>query len=122
MKDTILSIIRHAVTLLGGYLLAKGAIGDAIAAWLPGALCILIGGIWGAVDEYKATRQVKHLVLSLVRHALTAAGGCLSALGKIGPDTVEQVIGAALAVIASLWGVGDEYVYAQEKKPEDLKT
>lgn len=124
MKDTILSIVRHAATLLGGWLLAKGVVGDSVAAWLPGALFILAGGVWGAVDEYKVTRQVKHLVLSIVRHALTAAGGYLVALGKIGVETAEQVVGAVLAVIASLWGVGDEYVYAKEHpaSTEDSKS
>ncbi|MDR0901720.1 MAG: hypothetical protein LBM92_03005 [Opitutaceae bacterium] len=119
MKDTILSLIRHVVTLLGGVLLAKGYIDESIAAFLPGALCVLTGALWGAVDEYKVTGQKVHFWLSVVRHALTAIGGYFAASGKISAETVDLVIGAILALAGTLWGHVDEATYAAEHPGSD---
>lgn len=115
MKDTLLSILRHAATLAGGWLLAKGYIGDNVAQWLPGALFILAGGIWGAVDELRATGQRLHFWLSAVRHTLTAAGGYCTASGIISAETVTMLIGAILAVLGSIWGITDEATYNAER-------
>lgn len=111
MKETSLSLVRHAATLLGGWLLAKGYVGDSIAAWLPGALFVLSGSIWGAVDEYKATGRKLHFWLSIVRHTLTTAGGCFATLGKISAESVEGIIGVILALTGAIWGAGDEYTH-----------
>jgi len=59
MKDTILSILRHALTFGGGILVAKGIVTDAASADIIGALCTLVGVAWGAIDEYLATKKAK---------------------------------------------------------------
>lgn len=119
MKDTILSLVRHAATIVGGYLLAKGYVGETVNLWLPGAVFILAGGIWGAVDEYLATRQKLHLWLSIARHVLGAVGGYFAALGKISIEHVETIIGVLMSLAATFWGAGDEYTYAAEHPPTD---
>lgn len=59
MKDTILSLVRHALTFGGGFLLAKGLVSeDTLAALVP-AIVTAIGAIWGAADEYKANKAAK---------------------------------------------------------------
>lgn len=59
MKDTILSIIRHALTFGGGLVAANNNISEDTAASVSGALLALIGVLWGAVDEYRAAKAAK---------------------------------------------------------------
>jgi hypothetical protein len=55
-KDTILSLIRHALTFGGGIAVGKGLIsGDALATLIPAVLAA-VGGVWGAADEFLAAR------------------------------------------------------------------
>jgi hypothetical protein len=112
MKETLLSLIRHAASLLGGVLLAKGFIDETVALWLPGAVFVLAGALCGAFDEYKATGRKPHFGLSIVRHTLTAAGGYFAAAGKIGAETAQTIVGAVLALIGAIWGGGDEALHA----------
>ena len=56
MKDTILSIIRHALTFGGGIIAANNGISENTAGVVTGAAVALIGAIWGAVDEYRAAK------------------------------------------------------------------
>lgn len=56
-KDTILSLIRHALTFGGGFLAAKGTISsDALATLIP-AVVAAVGAVWGAADEFLAARK-----------------------------------------------------------------
>jgi hypothetical protein len=59
MKDTILSIIRHGLTIAGGVLVTKGYIADTTSLEVAGALAAAIGGLWGAIDEYRAAAAAK---------------------------------------------------------------
>lgn len=54
MKNTVLSLIRHALTFGGGFLAAKGLLSeDTINTVIP-AVVTAIGALWGAFDEFKA--------------------------------------------------------------------
>jgi hypothetical protein len=119
MKETILSIIRHALSILGGVLLAKGYINDAVAAWLPGALFALTGAIWGAFDELGATGGRRDFWMSVIRHVLGAAGGYFATLGKLSLESVETIVGVIMSVIAAIWGPADEAVYAAGHPPSE---
>lgn len=61
MKDTILSIIRHALTAAGAALVAKGYLNNTDLTEIVGALVGLIGAVWGPVDEYIAAKRAKIL-------------------------------------------------------------
>ena len=119
MKDTFLSLIRHVATAIGGYLLAKGIISGDAASWLPGAVFILAGAIWGSIDEYLVTKQRIHLILSLVRHTLTAIGGYFAAIGTFSLESVETIIGILMTIAGAIWGAGDEFTYAAEHPPTE---
>lgn len=56
-KDTILSLIRHALTFGGGFLVAKGMLTESSLGTLVPSVAAAIGAIWGAVDEYLAARK-----------------------------------------------------------------
>lgn len=57
MKDTILSLLRHALTFGGGFLVAKGLLSDSTLGTLIPAVVTAIGAVWGAVDEYLAAKK-----------------------------------------------------------------
>lgn len=57
MKDTILSLLRHALTFGGGFLLAKGLLSDATLNAVIPAIVTAVGACWGAVDEYLAAKK-----------------------------------------------------------------
>lgn len=59
MKDTILSLIRHALTFGGGFLVAKGLLADSTLATVIPSVVTAIGALWGAYDEYAAARKAK---------------------------------------------------------------
>lgn len=64
MKNTVLSLLRHALTFGGGYLAAKGLLSeDTLSALVP-ALITAVGAVWGAVDEYRAERAAKKAPIS----------------------------------------------------------
>ncbi|AWI10308.1 hypothetical protein [Ereboglobus luteus] len=112
MKDSFLSLIRHAATFLGGYLLAKGYATELVSNWLSGAIFTLAGAIWGSVDEYLATGSKLQFALSIIRHALTTIGGYFSALGKISLEHVETIVGFIMTIAGTILGSVDEYTYA----------
>jgi hypothetical protein len=58
-KDTILSLLRHAMTFGGGFLVAKGAISDTTLAQVIPAVVAVVGALWGATDEYLASKKAK---------------------------------------------------------------
>jgi hypothetical protein len=45
-KEQVLGLLRHSLTFIGGLLVAKGLVDDAIVTELSGALLTLVGGIW----------------------------------------------------------------------------
>ena len=45
-KEQVLGVLRHSLTFLGGILVAKGLVDDALVAELSGAVITLIGGLW----------------------------------------------------------------------------
>lgn len=58
-KDTILSIVRHALTFGGGLLVTKGIASESIVETAIAAVITLVGAVWGAVDEHTAAEKAK---------------------------------------------------------------
>lgn len=44
------------------------------------------------------------MILSIVRHVLTAVGGIAVAKGYIDSDTLTQVVGAVVTLVGAGWG------------------
>jgi vacuolar-type H+-ATPase subunit I/STV1 len=109
-SETAKSFIRHALTLLGGYLVGKGLVNEAVSAWLAGGALVFAGALWGAVNEW-VNADWRHAILSLLRHGLTSAGTLFYAAGWL-PESVDIAeLGAALASLLGIfWGVTDEAV------------
>jgi len=50
-KEKVLGILRHSLTFLGGILVAKGLVDDALVAELSGAIITLVGGLWSVLAK-----------------------------------------------------------------------
>jgi hypothetical protein len=50
-KEKIEGVIRHALTTIGGVLIAKGLIEDAIVTEAIGAIITLVGITWSVIDK-----------------------------------------------------------------------
>ena len=52
-KEQLFGLIRHALTVIGGGLVAKGYLEDAVAQEIIGILISTAGIIWSFVDKKK---------------------------------------------------------------------
>jgi len=52
-KEQLFGIIRHALTVIGGGLVAKGYLEDAVVQEIIGILVSTAGVIWSFVDKNK---------------------------------------------------------------------
>ena len=48
-KDQVLGLIRHALTFVGGCLVANGILTDSMSADIVGSCMALIGTIWSLI-------------------------------------------------------------------------
>lgn len=54
MKDQTLGLIRHALTFVGGIIIAKGFIDDVLFQEILGGVMTLVGAVWSVIDKNKA--------------------------------------------------------------------
>lgn len=102
MKDTILSIIRIALTAVGAYLIGQDIWGQAIndGLWneIIGAALALVGTVWGIVDKSATIEQIQ----SGVRSVVVVIGGLLVASGKMKAELLTAILGIIAIVIPAI--------------------
>ena len=50
-KEQILGIVRHALTFIGGILVMKGLVDEAVVTEIIGGAMTLTGAIWSIIDK-----------------------------------------------------------------------
>lgn len=53
MKEQTLGLIRHALTFVGGIIVAKGLVGDAMFQEILGGVMTFIGAVWSVASKKK---------------------------------------------------------------------
>lgn len=53
MKDQVLGLIRHALTFIGGVVVAKGLVDDVLFQEVLGGIMTLVGAIWSVASKKK---------------------------------------------------------------------
>jgi hypothetical protein len=53
-KEQLLGIVRHGLTFVGGLLLMKGIVDEAILSEISGAVITLTGAIWSVINKKQA--------------------------------------------------------------------
>ena len=48
-REKVLGLLRHTLTFVGGILVAKGIVDEAILAEVVGAFVTVIGGVWSVL-------------------------------------------------------------------------
>lgn len=108
-SQTAQSVIRHACTALGGWLIGKGILGDSVAALLPGISLATIFALAGAFNELNAVGGTwKHFWFSIGRHIASTAGTLLVATNLLTAELASAIVGALISISAAIIGVGDE--------------
>jgi hypothetical protein len=54
MKDQLLGLIRHALTFVGGIVVAKGLVDESLSQEVIGGVMTLVGAVWSIVAKKKA--------------------------------------------------------------------
>jgi hypothetical protein len=54
MKDQLLGLIRHALTFVGGIIVAKGLVDESLSEEVIGGVMTLVGAVWSIVNKKKA--------------------------------------------------------------------
>lgn len=53
-KEQLMGIIRHTLTFVGGILITKGLIDEAILTEIIGGVTTLTGAVWSIIEKNKA--------------------------------------------------------------------
>ena len=53
-KEQVIGIIRHSLTFVGGLLIMKGIVDEAMLSEITGGVITLAGAIWSIVEKNKA--------------------------------------------------------------------
>jgi hypothetical protein len=53
MKDQVLGLIRHALTFVGGVIVAKGLVDEVLFQEVLGGIMTLVGAIWSIASKKK---------------------------------------------------------------------
>jgi hypothetical protein len=53
-KDQILGITRHALTFVGGLLIMKGLVDEALFTEISGGIMTLVGAVWSIINKKEA--------------------------------------------------------------------
>ena len=114
-KETIMSLIRTAFTLIGTYLIGKNFLGNpvdqSVVEIFVGSGMSLISIAWGIITKDLVIDQVQ----SFIRSAVIGIGGILVASGKIDAGKVESLSGFLLAASTFL------YSFLSRKKSQAIK-
>lgn len=51
VKEQVLGLIRHALTFVGGLLIAKGLISESVSVDIIGGVMTLVGSIWSILSK-----------------------------------------------------------------------
>lgn len=52
-KETILGVLRHSLTFVGGFLVTKGLLDEGMLTEIVGSTIALTGVIWSIIDKNK---------------------------------------------------------------------
>jgi len=93
-REDILSIVRHILSAIGGYLVIKG-IDSGLVATGSGITLGLVSVIWSIVDKSATVDAVQ----GALRQVATFVGGIFIAKGKLDPKQLDSYLGLLTAVI-----------------------
>lgn len=58
-RDQFLGIVRHVLTFVGGYLVAKGVLDESLFLEVTSALVSIAGLVWSFISKKKADQPVE---------------------------------------------------------------
>lgn len=102
-KETVLSIIRTALTAIGAYLIGANFFGNPIdeVIWqgIAGTILTAIGVIWGIIDKTASVEMLQ----SGLRSVITFVGLALVGSGKIKQELLDSLLGIVAILVPVLY-------------------
>ena len=113
-KDTLLSLLRTILTLVGSFIVGHSVLGHSIMSetWdvISGSALTLISAIWGIADKSVGIEKFQ----SLVRSVFISIGGLLVAAGRITGQTLEAITGLIIPISTLIQS------YTSKRKVQDI--
>ena len=53
-KDQLMGMVRHSLTFIGGILLMKGLVDEALLTEISGGVMTLVGAVWSIIAKKQA--------------------------------------------------------------------
>lgn len=104
-KDSIFSLLRYILVIVGGWLVGKNFLGNPIdettSLGIVGGFMSLVGLVWGFVDKTVTLEGFQ----SSIKGLLSFVGTLFVASGKITSDTLNAILGGAVILLPIVYGV-----------------
>lgn len=104
-RQSIVTMIRALMTAIGFFLMGKNLLGNPVdqvmMEMLSGVVLAGVSVYWGIVDKTVTIEAWQ----SFLRQLIVGVGGLLIAKGRISAELLNDILGAALAIIPVLYSV-----------------
>lgn len=97
-RESLLGVVRELMAAVGGAMVAWGVQSEPWWPEVSGVLVAVVSLVWGI----RANEGVE-AVLTLVRKAISAAGGAAVATGVMTPEKAAAAVGVFGALVSVLW-------------------
>lgn len=102
MRKIAEGLFRHFLTILAGYLIAKGLVpGGSEADLINGIMTLVAGGALSTLQK----ESLKGALLGLGRHLLTALAGYAATKGWVSPELSIQLVAWVTSLLTGVVGV-----------------
>ena len=90
-KGVIAAVIRHLITLMGGFFASRGAIGDSDIEALAGAATVIISIAWSIYEKWHREKHMEKEIGEAINRR--AARGARKTDEAPGAPEVQQAVG-----------------------------
>lgn len=112
INEKVDSLIRHLLTIVGSWLIARGVLNESVATDVVGGAIALLSLGWSIyVKDY-----AKDKISGFVRQILTAAAVFIGSLSPAMIDTIISVLGT----VGMVWLGWDDKEQVRQVKPDKI--
>jgi len=103
-RSKLYSLLRHAISLIGGILIARGVLTDGFGQEIMGTALSLLSVIWSIMDKTYTVNQIE----GTARQLLTTLSGILIFKTALTPSTIDLIMAAVSGLLSTYLGVSEK--------------
>lgn len=104
-RQSIVTMIRALMTAIGFFLMGKNLLGNSVdqvmMEMFSGVILAGVSVYWGIVDKTVTIEAWQ----SFIRQLVVGVGGLLLAKGWVSAELIDDVLGAALAILPVIYSI-----------------